>query len=153
MCINFAPMKNSIQCLTVRIYGLLLNEKGELLVCSELIQGQAVNKFPGGGLELGEGPCDALLREMREEADLECQIMGHVYTTDFFIQSVFMPDTQVLCLYYRLSCPDLSPLERLSHNPNLVLEFVKVSHLKDDFFSFESDRRAFRAFVQGYNYE
>ena len=39
---------------TIRVYGILLH-KGCVLVCDELIKGRHITKFPGGGLEFGEG--------------------------------------------------------------------------------------------------
>lgn len=139
-------MKNNILHLTVRVYGLLCNEQSELLICQEQIQDHTINKFPGGGLELGESPPETLLREMKEETNLICHIERHIYTTDFYIESIFRPHTQVLCIYYLLACDDLSPLKLLPHNAKLIPRFVEINTLNTDFFSFESDRRAFEAF-------
>ena len=51
----------------VRVYGILINEHDHLLVADELIRGKYTTKFPGGGLELGEGLIDGLVREFMEE--------------------------------------------------------------------------------------
>ena len=41
----------------VRVYGLYI-EYGNILVSDEKIKGQNITKFPGGGLEDGEGTHD-----------------------------------------------------------------------------------------------
>jgi 8-oxo-dGTP diphosphatase len=40
---------------TIRVYGILLNTNKQVLVSDEHIRGNYYTKFPGGGLELGEG--------------------------------------------------------------------------------------------------
>ena len=37
----------------VRVYGILINEKKQVLVSDEYIRGQYYTKFCGGGLEFG----------------------------------------------------------------------------------------------------
>lgn len=84
----------------VRVYGVLINEKRQILVSDEYIRGQYYTKFPGGGLEFGEGARDCLKREFKEEMDLRVEVMGHLYTTDFYQQSAFNPDDQIISIYY-----------------------------------------------------
>ena len=83
----------------VRVYGLLLNEKRQLLISDELEYGMKFSKFPGGGLEYGEGLPDGLKREFMEECFFDVEILGHFYTTDFFLKSAF-DDTQIISVYY-----------------------------------------------------
>ena len=83
----------------VRVYGLLINENGQILLSDEEEYGFRFSKFPGGGLEYGEGLIDALRREFVEECNAEVEIIEHFYTTDFFIKSVFN-DSQVISVYY-----------------------------------------------------
>ncbi|MHB1179212.1 MAG: NUDIX domain-containing protein [Daejeonella sp.] len=83
----------------VRVYGLLINDNNEVLLSDEEESGFRFSKFPGGGLEYGEGLLDALKREFVEECNTEVEILGHFYTTDFFIQSVFN-DSQIISVYY-----------------------------------------------------
>ena len=56
---------------TIRVYGILLNERQEVLLSDESYMGYRFTKFPGGGLEYGEGTVDCLKREIREETGLE----------------------------------------------------------------------------------
>lgn len=84
----------------VRVYGILINENKQVLVSDEYICGNYYTKFPGGGLEFGEGTRDCLKREIREEMNLDVSIGDHIYTTDFFQISAFNPDHQIISIYY-----------------------------------------------------
>ena len=59
-----------------------------------------MTKFPGGGLQFGEGTLDCLRREAAEEFGQEITILRHFYTTDFFQQALFYPDHQLVSIYY-----------------------------------------------------
>jgi 8-oxo-dGTP diphosphatase len=83
----------------VRVYGLLFNEENHILISDEEEYGFQFSKFPGGGLEYGEGLIDALKREFIEECQTEIEVLEHFYTTDFFIKSVFN-ESQVISVYY-----------------------------------------------------
>jgi 8-oxo-dGTP diphosphatase len=84
----------------VRVYGLLIDDANRVLVADELIHGRYITKFPGGGLEFGEGTLDAIKREMMEETAIEVEVVSHFYTTDFFMASAFNPKAQVISIYY-----------------------------------------------------
>jgi len=92
----------------VRVYGILLTPLKQVLVSDEFIRGNLYTKFPGGGLEFGEGTRDCLKREFREEMDLEVSVDDHLYTTDFFQISAFNPDHQIISIYYYVT-----PLETI----------------------------------------
>jgi 8-oxo-dGTP diphosphatase len=83
----------------VRVYGLLVNENSEVLISDEQEYGIRFTKFPGGGLEYGEGLADGLKREFMEECNAEIEVTEHFYTTDFFVKSAFN-DSQVISVYY-----------------------------------------------------
>ena len=84
----------------IRVYGILLGEDKKVLVSDEFIRGKYYTKFPGGGLEFGEGTRDCLKREFKEEMDLEVKVTDHIYTTDFFQMSAFNPEHQIISIYY-----------------------------------------------------
>ena len=86
----------------VRVYGILLDENQRVLITDEIVHGKYITKFPGGGLEFGEGTIDAIKREMLEETGLKVDVISHFYTTDFFQVSAFNPNAQVISIYYRL---------------------------------------------------
>jgi 8-oxo-dGTP diphosphatase len=84
----------------IRVYGILINAQQQVLVSDELIRGTRITKFPGGGLEFGEGTRDCLAREFMEEMNLRVSVDEHLYTTDFFIKSAFNPAHQIISIYY-----------------------------------------------------
>jgi 8-oxo-dGTP diphosphatase len=92
----------------LRVYGILINESKQVLVSDELIRGSYITKFPGGGLEFGEGTRDCLQREFMEEMKLKVEIAEHIYTTDYFQLSTFNPDHQIISIYYFAT-----PLEKI----------------------------------------
>lgn len=84
----------------LRVYGILINAQGQILVSDEYIQGAYYTKFPGGGLEIGEGTRDGLKREFMEEMNLRVDVQDHFYTTDFFQPSAFRKGDQIISVYY-----------------------------------------------------
>ena len=84
----------------LRVYGILLNDQQQVLVSDEYIRGNYYTKFPGGGLEFGEGTRDCLKREFMEEMQLNIEVSDHIYTTDYFQMSAFNPSHQIISIYY-----------------------------------------------------
>ena len=82
------------------VYGVLMNEQNDVLVSDEYIRGSFFTKFPGGGLEYGEGTRDCLKREFMEEMNLNVEVGEHIYTTDYFQLSAFHVDHQIISIYY-----------------------------------------------------
>ena len=85
---------------TIRVYGILVDEHKGVLVTDEADYERRFTKFPGGGLHWGEGTKDCLHREWNEELGQEIEIVSHLYTTEFFQQSAFNPEKQVICIFY-----------------------------------------------------
>lgn len=132
----------------VRVYGLLMNDDHQILISDEQEYGIRFTKFPGGGLEFGEGLIDGLKREFIEECDADIEVISHFYTTDFFVKSAFN-DSQVLSIYYRIK-----NLNRLNLNiKTRVFDFdgkgdilqsfrwVNITDLKQDDFLFPTDQQ------------
>jgi 8-oxo-dGTP diphosphatase len=84
----------------IRVYGILFNAQKQVLLSDELIRGSYITKFPGGGLEFGEGTRDCLQREFIEEMNLRVNVGEHIYTTDFYQRSAFNPEHQIISIYY-----------------------------------------------------
>ena len=93
----------------IRVYGILINDQKQVLVSDELIRGNLYTKFVGGGLEYGEGTRDCLKREFLEEMNLQVEVGNHIYTTDYFQESVFHPQHQIISVYYFVK-----PLEKIT---------------------------------------
>jgi ADP-ribose pyrophosphatase YjhB (NUDIX family) len=84
----------------IRVYGILISDDNQVLVSDEFIRGNYYTKFPGGGLEFGEGTRECLAREFMEEMHLKVDVKEHLYTTDFFQMSAFNPEHQIISIYY-----------------------------------------------------
>ena len=84
----------------LRAYGIVMDANRRVLVCDERIKGWCITKFPGGGLEFGEGLVDCVKREFMEELALELAEVEHFYTTDFFQPSAFNAAHQIISVYY-----------------------------------------------------
>jgi ADP-ribose pyrophosphatase YjhB (NUDIX family) len=89
-----------ISMFNIRVYGVLINAQRQVLVSDEFIRGTYITKFPGGGLEFGEGTRDCLRREFLEEMNLKVNVTDHIYTTDFYQQSAFNKAHQIISIYY-----------------------------------------------------
>ncbi|NPA37341.1 MAG: NUDIX domain-containing protein [Chlorobi bacterium] len=115
---------------TIRVYGIIMDSSNRILLSDESYMKHRFTKFPGGGLEYGEGTIDCLKREMLEETGCRVEVLKHIYTTDFFQESEFHSGMQVISIYY---------LVRLN-NP----ECVKVSEKPYDFSEDEERGQSFR---------
>ncbi len=102
-------MNQQIRKFNIRVYGLAVSDKSEILLTDEFRLGMRMTKFPGGGLEFGEGTLDCLRRECREELDQDIEIIRHFYTTDYFQPTRLLEEPQqLISIYYliRLQAPE-----------------------------------------------
>lgn len=122
--------------------------EGAVLVSDEYIKRNKITKLPGGGLEFGEGTKDCLIREFKEELDLDIEIEEHFFTTDFFVTSSFDTNSQVISIYYTVKA--LGKLDfKVSNSPHnyekkegaQALRWVNLKELKETDFTLIIDRK------------
>lgn len=141
----------------IRVYGLLIHE-GRILLADEIIRGRRITKFPGGGLEYGEGTRDCLIREIREELGVEAVDLEHFYTTDFFQRSAFHDgEVQVVSIYYTFGVRDPKSI-RVIDRPFAFIEekegaeafrWLDLSQAKEEDVTLPIDRAVMRRVVAG----
>ncbi|KFF01071.1 NUDIX hydrolase [Chryseobacterium formosense] len=88
-----------IDNINVRVYACVVKDK-KVLTLFEEYAGEPLMKFPGGGLEYGEGLTDCLKREFEEELNVHIEIVEHLYTQEDFLVSRFKENEQLLTIYY-----------------------------------------------------
>ena len=109
-------MDSEIRHFNIRVYALIFDGLGKILLSDEYMQNTRMCKFPGGGLQFGEGTHDCLHREMMEEFGQDVEIVNHYYTTDFFQKALFYEDQQLISIYYICSFKE-APKFRISNIP------------------------------------
>lgn len=131
----------------IRVYGVLYNDLNEVLIVHEQKGDFRFAKFPGGGLEWGEGIADCLVREFREETGLEINVTGHLYTTDFFQQSAFRKTDQLISVYYKVTAPGWASLRLDEHEvetggirESFRFAWVPVKELDESLLTFPVDK-------------
>jgi 8-oxo-dGTP diphosphatase len=133
----------------VRVYGICINARKEILLADERIKGMHITKLPGGGLEFGEGTLDCLRREFIEECGQAVRILRHFYTTDFFVPSVFNPQSQVVSVYYEVAFEELPRFKSTSKKHDFIpgtadvlnFRWLPLTELSSEEFTFPADKR------------
>ena len=124
----------------IRVYGVCINDQNELLVSNETYKDLSFTKFPGGGLEWGEGTRNCLEREFMEEFGLEIEVGELFYFTDFFQQSAFIETDQVISIYYCFTLKsEIDPATCLG-DKNEQLCWIPVRELTEEIFTFPIDK-------------
>lgn len=141
----------------VRVYGLLTTVDNEILISDERAQEVSFTKFPGGGLEYGEGLIEALKREFIEECQLDIEVVKHIYTTDFYEKSSFN-ESQIISIYYQVQA--ISPIlfdiktspfdfsKEKQQEKIEVFRFLPIDQLQEADLTFKTDKVAWRTFKE-----
>jgi 8-oxo-dGTP diphosphatase len=137
---------------TIRVYGLLINDQGELLLSDELRKEMAFTKFPGGGIDLGEGHHEALKREFQEEVGIEVEVGDFFYFNDFCQFSAFDAEQQVIAFYYFVKYPNwqLIPVNQTGiprHELAETHRWVALSALDEHSVTFAVDKIVIRKLI------
>ena len=98
-----------IDKINVRAYCCIVKDKKVLVLFEEYV-GQHLMKFPGGGLEYGEGLIECIERELDEELNLKVENIQHFYTQEDFLVSRFRENEQLLTVYYTADIVDETEL-------------------------------------------
>jgi 8-oxo-dGTP diphosphatase len=135
----------------VRVYGLLFHE-GAVLLSDEFINGREITKFPGGGLEFGEGTRECIVREFQEELKLKIEPANHFYTTDFFVASSFNPSAQVVSVYYEVTSQNSATIVTAHRKFDFTTKkegaqsfrWRQLNEISEDDFTFSIDKKVAR---------
>ena len=133
-------MNRKIKSFNLRVYALII-ERDSILVSRELIGGKYLYKFPGGGLQYGEGLIEGLQRESMEEMNQNLKNIKHFYTTDFFQQSQFDSKDQLIAIYYKakLTSKINNKIKRPLKNKPLFV-WIDIKKTTKDFLTFPIDK-------------
>jgi mutator protein MutT len=94
-------MTTQVKRFRVAVYGVLV-EKGKVLLATTRVPSGTVTNFPGGGLELGEAPINAVVREFIEETGMTVEVDELLFTSQGFHQNPEYPDEQLIHIFYKV---------------------------------------------------
>lgn len=128
----------------LRVYAIILNYNGDVLISDERRNGVSFTKFPGGGLEFGEGLSDGLKRELKEELGIGAEVSELFYVNDFFQQSAFRKSDQLISFYYEVK-EYSGEISVTNHDVPLIEEgekfrWIPISELNVDLMTFPIDK-------------
>jgi len=129
----------------IRVYGIIINEESEILVSDECRFSESFTKFPGGGIQWGEGLKECLKRELKEELEMESKIGELFYVTDFFQQSAFRSEDQLISFYYLVDSIDTANINvsisgDSSDNSEEVFRWVPLERISPELMTFPIDK-------------
>ena len=142
------------------MYGLIINSNNEILISDEFQLNMRMTKFPGGGMEFGEGTIDCLKREAIEEFGQEIKVLDHFYTTDYFQPTEFYSKGQLVSIYYLAQFKEEIKF-KISDKPfNFDKEingaqsfrWEKISNLNSNNFTFPIDQKIVKLVKEKYQY-
>jgi 8-oxo-dGTP diphosphatase len=144
----------SIGAFNIRVYGIAVKE-GRLLISTELGGDHAFTKFPGGGLEPGEGLADCLIREWKEELNASVSVDDLFYVNEFHQPSAFNPAQQIISFYYNVTLLSddiiFKSIEKRWNKEYLVeFRWEPLNELQVEDFTFPIDKIVFSKLREGY---
>lgn len=136
----------------IRIYGILIEDK-KLLIVDEKYKHRDITKFPGGGMNPGEGAIDCLQREIKEELHMDVDVTEHYYTTDFFQRSAFREDEQILSIYYLIKRnypqqPINYNWQEVANEHKIKFRWIALEDLRAEMFTFPIDKKVGETLIQ-----
>lgn len=125
----------------IRVYGVVINEQLEVLLSDESYRDLKFTKFPGGGLEWGEGTVETLKREFLEEFNLNVEVGELLYLNDFFQVSAFNFDDQLVSIYYRVFLPENAFIQTIQGDKTESLRWRSIYQLHEEELTFPVDKK------------
>ena len=149
----------AIKKFNIRIYGIHVNQQKELLVTDEYRLNMYITKFPGGGLELGEGAIDCLKRECLEEFGQKIFNIKHFYTTDYFQPTTLFGEYvhQLISIYYTFdirlpysfaTTDKIFDFDKIENSQ--TFRWAPVKDLKEDMFTLPIDKKVAAMIMKKY---
>ena len=140
----------------IRCYGIIINDHDELLLSDEFRNGHAFTKLVGGGLEWGEGTKSCLEREIKEEMGIQVSVGDLFYVNDFFQQSAYHKNDQLISFYYKIDTIELSQIPIEDHNFPLKengekFRWKKLRELHPNDVSFPVDKEVIKKLISQFN--
>lgn len=121
-----------------RVCGMIIHE-GKILAMHD--QRSPYYYLPGGRVQLGETVEEAVLREIREELEIDAKIVRPLwFNQGFFTEDVSGEQFHEICIYFLM---DISHTDLLSKGKQFVLsennqrhtfEWLEFDRLKDEYF-------------------
>jgi 8-oxo-dGTP diphosphatase len=139
----------------IRVYGLLINDKNEILISDERRFSSSFTKFPGGGLEWGEGTSETLVREFNEELNIDIEVGELFYVNDFFQVSAFAKNSQIISFYYFVKHKS-NDFKLKEYNLPLLedgefFKWINLQELHPDLFTFPIDKKVCALLMEKFN--
>ncbi|MFN3952380.1 MAG: NUDIX hydrolase [Thermaurantimonas sp.] len=131
---------------SIRVYAIIDSEdSNHIVACREQLSNIEMIKFPGGGLEWGEGVEDCLRRELKEELGLVFFEAHQLMVYEKAVISIFNPDVTVIPVYYKVN-----PLQSLEISNREIIQLLSIPKNENgaSILTFENDREAFRYYLK-----
>jgi 8-oxo-dGTP pyrophosphatase MutT (NUDIX family) len=111
----------------IAVYGLIFNSSKEILVVKRSLHDShpGLWEMPGGALEYREQPHEGALREIKEETNLDVELLYPISTSSGFSKK--KPDIQVVRIAFLCLSKNSDPLS-LSHE-HIEYQWVKPEQI------------------------
>lgn len=139
---------SQIKKFNIRVYGILRSDDRKYVLLSDEYKfGLAFTKFPGGGLEFGEGILDALKREFQEEMAIDVIDTSLFYVNEAFQASAFGRDEQLITVYYlvdsfnnELPATTIHKFDFEEKEDQQAFRWISIDKLSEDEMTFPIDK-------------
>ena len=133
-----------MQQFNIRVYGILINDSQQVLLSDEMRNGFRMTKFPGGGMQFGEGTTEALQREFLEELNITIKVKRLFYLTDYFQLSAFNNEHQLISIYYLVETDQWKTISTTNDKRYIEKQenhrWVNLNDLKNEDITFPIDQ-------------